>query len=107
MSWNVKKRNRTNERVMSLLNSSFEENTLNTDIDSDNHTTLGINSLNDSFVSTNEFMLSSSRSNSELNLESHSNSEEEPENLSPDSLVSDSNSDALCQRLTKFHFVKY
>ena len=56
---------------MSLLNSRFEENTLNTDIDSDDHTTLEVDSLNDSFVGTNEFMLSSS-SNSELNSESHS-----------------------------------
>ena len=43
---------------MSLLNSSFQENTLNTDIDGDYHTTLEVNSLNDSFVSTNEFMRS-------------------------------------------------
>ena len=93
---------------MSLLNSSFEENTLNTDFDSDDYTTLEVNGLNDSFASTNEFMLSSSRSNSELNSEEEEpNSEEEPENLSHNSLISDSNSDAmypssevsLCQRL--------
>ena len=78
MSSNVKKWKRTNKRVMSLLNSSFEENTLNTDIDGDDHATLEVNSLNDSFVSTNEFMLSSSGSNSELNSESHSNSDGEP-----------------------------
>ena len=69
MSSNVKKWKRTIKRVTSLLNSSFEENTLNTDFDSDDYTTLEVNTLNDSFVSTNEFMLSSSRSNSELNSE--------------------------------------
>ena len=69
MSSNVKKWKRTIKRVMSLLNSSFEENTLNTDFDSDDYTTLEVNTLNDSFVSTNKFMLSSSRSNSELNSE--------------------------------------
>ena len=95
MSSNVKKWKRTNKRVMSLLNSSFEENTLNTDIDGDDHATLEVNSLNDSFVSTNEFMLSSSGSNSELNSESHSNSDGEPKNSSPNSLVSDSNSDVM------------
>ena len=95
MSSNVKKWKRTNKRVMSLLNSSFEENTLNTDIDGDDHATVEVNSLNDSFVSTNEFMLSSSGSNSELNSESHSNLDEEPKNSSPNSLVSDSNSDVM------------
>ena len=69
MSSNVKKWKRTIKRVMSLLNSSFEENTLNTGFDSDDYTTLEVNTLNDSFVSTNKFMLSSSRSNSELNSE--------------------------------------
>ena len=69
MSSNVKKWKRTIKRVTSLLNSSFEENTLNTDFDSDDYTTLEVNTLNDSFVSTNKFMLSSSRSNSELNSE--------------------------------------
>ena len=93
MSSNVNKWKRTNKRVMSLLNSSFEENTLNTDIDDDDHATVEVNSLNDSFVSTNEFMLSSSGSNSELNSESHSNSDGEPKNSSPNALVSDSNSD--------------
>ena len=95
MSSNVTKWKRTNKRVMSLLNSSFEENTLNTDIDGDDHTTLEVNSLNCSFLSTNEFMLSSSGSNSELNSESHSNSDGETKNSSPNSLVSDSNSDVM------------
>ena len=72
-------------KVMSFLNSSFEENTLNTDIDGDDHVTVEVNSLNDSFVSTNEFMLSSSGSNSELNSESDSNSDREPKNSSPNS----------------------
>ena len=83
---------------MSLLNSSSEENTLNINIDGDDHTTLEVNNLNDS----------SSGSNSELNSESHSNSGEEPENASHSSLVSDSSSDvmypshevSLCQRLS-------
>lgn len=51
---------------MPLLNSNFEENTLN--IDSDDYTTLEINSFSESLVSTDEFMLSWSGSNSELNL---------------------------------------
>ena len=72
-------------KVMSFLNSSFEENTLNTDIDGDDHATVEVNSLNDSFVSTNEFMLSSSGSNSELNSGSDSNSDREPKNSSPNS----------------------
>ena len=61
MSSNVKRWKRTNKRVMSLLNSSFQESTLNTDIDGDGHITVEVNSLNDSFVSTNEFMLPSSK----------------------------------------------
>ena len=61
MSSNVKRWKRTNNRVMSLLNTSFQENTLNTDIDGDDHITVEVNSLNDLFVSTNEFMLSSSK----------------------------------------------
>ena len=90
-----------------MLNSSFEKNRLNTDIDSNDNTILEVNSLNDPFVSTNEFMLSSSRINSELNLKFYSNSEEERENSLHNSLVNDSNSDAmyfshevlLCQKL--------
>ena len=78
---------------MPLLNSNFEENTLN--IDSDDYTTLEINSLSESFVSTNEFVLSSSGSNSELNSESHFNSEEQPKNSSHSSLFSDSSSDVI------------
>ena len=61
MSSNVKRWKRTNKRVMSLLNSSFQESTLNTDIDGDGHITVEVNSLNDSFVSTNVFMLPSSK----------------------------------------------
>ena len=61
MCSNVKRWKRTNNRVMSLLNSSFQKNTLNTDIDGDDHITVEVNSLNDSFVSTNEFMLSASK----------------------------------------------
>ena len=61
MSSNVKRWERTNKRVMLLLNSSFQESTLNTDIAGDDHITVEVNSLNDSFVSTNEFMLSSSK----------------------------------------------
>ena len=78
---------------MPLLNSNFEENTLN--IDSDDYTTLEINSLSESFVSTNEFVLPSSGSNSELNSESHFNSEEQPKNSSHSSLFSDSSSDVI------------
>ena len=58
-------------------------------------TTQEVNSSNGSFVSTDEFMLSSSGSNSELNSESHSNSEEESKYSSHKSLVSDSNSDVM------------
>ena len=78
---------------MPLLNFNFEENTLN--IDSDDYTTLEINSLSESFFSTNEYVLSSSGSNSELNSESHFNSKEEPKNSSHSSLFSDSSSDVI------------